>query len=257
MSFYTVDFGINLASQKYYSDEDVEEIMVESYKNGVGSIVSISNNIKESERNIMLSKTYEHLYYTIGVHPHNAKNFKKTDIEFLEANINGPKCFGLGECGLDYNRMFSSKESQQYAFRQQIELAKKYDKKMYLHCRDAYEDFINVLTEYGYYKGLVHTFSGNISQALELTGLGFKLGITGMLLDKRRNKDLVKVIQDPRIKLEHLIVETDAPFMPIYDTKKSSPIDTGEIVRRINDIKDLEFVRTGKILYKNSVNFLL
>lgn len=85
----------------------------------------------------------------------------------------------------------------------------------------------------------MHCFTGNIEQALEFTRLGFKLGITGWLLDKRRNADLIKVIENPDIKLEMLIVETDAPFMAIRPKKFSLPEDTAIIVKRIAELKEI------------------
>lgn len=129
--------------------------------------------------------------------------------------------------------MFSSKEIQLKVFGIFIDLAKKYNEPLYLHCRDAYDDFVNLLKEKNYFKGLVHCFTGNINQALELTQLGFKLGITGWLLDKRRNIDLVNVIKDERITLDMLVVETDAPFMAIKPAKESVSSDTAYIVEKL------------------------
>jgi len=83
--------------------------------------------------------------------------------------------------------MFSDPAKQKEVFSLQIDLAKKHNKNLYLHCRDAYDDFIGLLKTRGYYKGLIHCFTGNITQALELVGLGFKLGITGWIFDSRRN----------------------------------------------------------------------
>lgn len=255
-TFITIDFGVNFGNVKRYPEYKLKQILDDSWNQGVDKVVSISNSIKEAKINIDLGKKHNMFYYTLGIHPHDAKNYREGDIEFIEQNLNSPKCFGVGECGLDYNRMFSPKDKQLVVFGLQIELAKKYNKNLYLHCRDAYDDFIQILKEKNYFKGLVHCFTGTLSQALELTGLGLKLGITGWIFDSRRNKDLVKVIRDPRITLDMLVVETDAPFMPIHPSKESTPSDTGIIVEEISRLKKMDFIECGKVIYANSEKFL-
>lgn len=214
-----IDFGVNYAGHRY-THEQILERVENSSLNGVDKIVSISNNIDECIRNIQLSQNIKQLYFTLGVHPHNAKKFKKSDLLFLEKQLSNKKCFGLGEIGLDFNRNYSSKSEQIYAFKNQLLLAKNKGVKVYLHCRDAYKEFIQIIKEINYYNGIVHCFTGTLEQALELTLLGFKLGITGWLLDKRRNASLVEVIQNEQITLEMLLVETDAPFMCPVKKKK-------------------------------------
>jgi TatD DNase family protein len=255
--YYTIDFGVNYACFKYCGGLDLlKSIITNSYNKGVDKLVCISNHINESKLNINYGIEIEQLYYTIGCHPHNATSFRDEDLTFLENNINNPKLFAIGECGLDYNRNFSPQNIQRDVFIKQVRLAKKYNKKLYLHCRDAYEDFINILHQENYYNGLVHCFTGNIEQALELTNLGLKLGITGWLLDKRRNHDLVEVIRDTRITLDMLVVETDAPFMPIHPKKKSYPEDTSIIVEEIAKLKKIDTISCGNTIYNNSLRFI-
>ncbi len=255
-TFNTIDFGVNFANTKRYPEAKLGQLLNDSYNQGVDKVVSISNSIREARINIQLGAKYPMLYYTLGIHPHDAKNYRPGDIEFIEQNLGNPKCFGIGETGLDFNRMFTSKEKQIEVFGLQIDLAKKHNANLYLHCRDAYDDFIQILKEKNYYKGLVHCFTGNIIQALELTRLGFKLGITGWILDSRRNKDLVRVVRDPRITLDMLVVETDAPFMPVHPAKESIPTDTGAIVEEIAILKKIDVIECGKQIHANSEKFL-
>lgn len=258
-TYFTIDFGVNFANKKRYPENKLEEIMINSYNSGVDKVVSISNDIQEIKVNLGLQKKYDNLYFTIGVHPHNANQLttrKNELIKLVEENINNPKCFGIGECGLDYNRLFSTKEEQIDAFKFQITLAKKYNKPLYLHCREAYDDFIMIIKEQNYFNGLVHCFTGTLSQALEFTRLGFKLGITGWLLDKRRNHDLLNAIKNKNITINMLVVETDAPFMPIYPKKTSEPSDMGYIIEEIARLKNIDVIECGKIIYNNSLELL-
>ena len=255
-TFYTVDFGVNFANQSRYPANKLDKIIKESYDVGVDKFVCISNSIKESKNVLEMEKKYPNLHFTLGIHPHNAKQFVESDIIFLESNLSNPKCFGIGECGLDYNRMFSPKQKQLEVFELQIDLARKYNLPLYLHCRDAWDDFICLLKKKNYFNGLVHCFTGNLEQAIQLTNLGFKLGITCWLLDSRRNQDLVKVIKSKKILLSMLVVETDAPFMPIYPSKESIPSDTGYIVEEIARLKNIDVIECGKQIYLNSIQML-
>jgi len=250
------DFGCNFANIDRYTPERLKGIMEQSWNNGVDKIVCISNGISEAKRNIELAKQYKNLYFTLGTHPHNAKYFSVSDLEFFENNLTNEKCFGIGECGLDYNRMYSPKEKQIWTFECHLKLAKKTNSKLYLHCRDAFDDFIGILDKYQYYNGLVHCFTGDIIAALEFTKRGFKLGITGWLLDKRRNKNLVNAIQDERITIDMLVVETDAPFMPVKGKKESTPEDVYYVIEEIAKLKKIELSICGKTIYENSSEFL-
>jgi len=253
--YYTIDFGVNFAS-KNFNNITVNDIIKTSYDRGVDKFVSISNNYAECIKNMILSKENEQLWFTLGIHPHNADRFRADNILFIKENyIKHGKCFGVG-CGLDYNKMFSTKENQKNAFEKQVKLAKNCNAKLYLHCRDAYPDFIEILNKYNHHKGLIHCFTGNLDQALELTNKGYKLGITGILYDKRKNKDLVEVIKDQRINLSFLIVETDTPYLSIYPEKTSNPINTEKIVILIAKLKKLDVIFVGNELYNNAHQFL-
>ena len=255
-TYYTIDFGVNFANSLRYPETKLDALLKKSYNEGVDKVVCISNSIKESKIILELQSKYTNLYFTLGIHPHNAKQFKKSDISFLEENISKTKCYGIGECGLDYNRMFSPKDKQLEVFGLQIDLASKYNLPLYLHCRDAWDDFFELLKSKNYTNGLIHCFTGNLTQAIQLTNLGFKLGITGWIFDSRRNKDLIQVIKNEKITLDMLVVETDAPFMAIKPAKESIPTDTAYIVEEIARLKNIDVIECGKQIYLNSLNML-
>jgi TatD DNase family protein len=256
-SFPLIDFGVNYATRKY-KDEDVIQIFEDASSEGVERVVCISNQMAEARRNLHLSSLIPQLHYTIGIHPHNAKQFSPKDLTFLETYATDPKCFGIGEIGLDFNRNFSSKEEQILAFAEQLQLAKRLSVKVYLHCRDAFPEFLQIVQEVDYYNGIVHCFTGNIDEALIFTQLGFKLGVTGWLLDSRRNKQLAIAIADDRILIDKLIVETDAPYMSIKETgrKYSLPSDTRYVVAEIARLKRMDVQECGECLYQNALAFL-
>jgi TatD DNase family protein len=254
--YYIIDFGVNFATEKRYPSDVLDKIMIDLYNDGVEKVVCISNQMREAKRIINLKEKYDSMHYTLGVHPHNASKFKDSDLEFIKSYVSDPKFFAIGECGLDYNRMFTPKDKQIYAFERQIILAKELNKKLYLHCRDAFDDFIEIIKKHNYYNGLIHCFTGNIVQALEFTKLGFKLGITGWIFDEARNSDLVDVIKHDSITIDMLVVETDAPFMPLKPKKESTPSDLWKVIERIAELKHLNYDYVGQKIYENSKIFL-
>ena len=168
---------------------------------------------KENERVNDFVKTHS-VYGTAGIHPHSADRATEEDLLRIEEIVSSnPKIVAVGECGLDYDRMYSSKENQLYYFKRLIALAEKLKKPLFLHERDAEEDFIDC------FKGhedicknsVVHCYTGNRETAEKLIDMGFYIGITGWICDERRADDLreaVKVIPPERI-----MIETDAPYL--------------------------------------------
>ncbi len=247
---YTIDIGVNFAG-KPYNSENVKLIMSES-KDCVKKIITISNNLNEILLNKKLCIDNENLYYTGGVHPHNAKSINKLDdLDVIYSLSFDSKFIAVGECGLDYNRMFTPKEKQSEVFDYQIKIAKKLNKPLYMHCRDAFDDFYQIIISNGYFNGVIHCFTGNKDQAKKLCDLGFYLGITGWLLDKRRNQELYEAIK--YIPIEKILVETDAPWLSIDKSRKSHPLDTCEIVYEIARIKKMDPIKLGHQIYTNTV----
>ena len=102
----------------------------------------------------------------------------------------------------------------------------------------------------------MHCFTGDLAQAKYFVSKGFKLGITGFITDTRRNRETLEALKDPGIKIDDLLVETDAPWMPIRPNKISKPEDTAIIVGTIAKIKGLNEVECGKRLYRNAMDYL-
>ena len=251
--FTTIDFGVNYANKKKMGFAKVKKVVEDSFFEGVDKIVCISNTVKECVTNIKYSSELINLHFTLGVHPIYSDGFRDEDIDFIEKNLETPKCFGIGEFGLDYHHG-PSKEIQMNAFEKQLILAKKTNAKMYLHCRDAFDDFISIIKKHEYYNGFIHCFTGTLEQAIEYKNLGFKIGVTGYIF---RNPLFASVIGNDLITLDDIIVETDAPHMRIHPKKFSSPSDILTIIKKISELKKMDYVECGNKLYQTSLKFLL
>ena len=218
------DCGVNLSSKQYTNY--IETLKTHSIESGIKGWIAISNSEDEWKKNLEYCRKYSDADFTIrttlGIHPHNAKNTRLDSWQTLNKLVSDNKVVAIGECGLDYNRMFSSKEEQIETFISQIDLAAKYNLPLYLHERDAHDDFYNLLalykTKYPDLKGIVHCFTGNKNQMKKYVDLGFYIGITGWITDVRRNRDLIQAVKS--LPLDKLILETDSPFLVPYSYSK-------------------------------------
>jgi TatD DNase family protein len=157
------------------------------------------------------------------VHPHGAKEYTASTGGELAALWADERVVAVGECGLDYDRMFSPKEAQRLAFEAQIQASVRLAKPLFLHCRDAFDDFHAMLREAANAgaHGVVHCFTDGATEAEALLALGFDIGITGWVTDVARGgalRDALRVIP-----LDRLHLETDAPYLRPKNAGKTRP----------------------------------
>ena len=115
------DIGANLTSSHFSKDLDV--VLNDSLEAGVEKICITSSNLDDVKNAKKITEKYKNLYYSVGFHPHNAKDFKIEFLKDMSVYLNDPKAICLGEMGLDFNRNFSSKEEQILCFESQLSLA--------------------------------------------------------------------------------------------------------------------------------------
>ena len=268
--YQAIDFGCNFGSIKRYPFDKLHRILQHAQEANIEKCVVISNSLSETrhivnsllpdESSVVVAEEdtnatlrRQMLTFTVGIHPHNANRFRpKNDLEFMRRTYtSNVHCVAIGEMGLDYNRMFSKKEEQLAAFEAQLLLAKELNAPMYCHVRDAFEDFQMILEKHQYFRGIIHCFTGTKEEAMYFLDRGFYIGITGVLMDKRRNRTVLEVVREA--PLERLVVETDAPFMAYFGNKESVPQDVFQLVQEIAALKGISERECGDQLYMNSV----
>lgn len=155
----------------------------------------------------------DNLHCTVGVHPHYADNVSAQWDSELVKRLKHQSVVAIGECGLDFNRMFSSQQNQLTVFEKQLQIAIEYQLPVYLHERDAFDHQFALLSKYaGRLKsGLVHCFTQSLEQMQAYLSLGFSIGITGWICDPKRGKSLRTAIE--QLPLDKMILETDAPYL--------------------------------------------
>jgi len=208
-----VDIGANLTHDGF--DHDRADVLARAAAAGVRRAIVTGASVTGSAQAIALSEAHPGvLYATAGVHPHHAADFDEHTGAALEALLRNRAVVAVGECGLDYFRDLSPRDAQRRAFAAQLEIAVRAGKPVFLHQRDAHADFVAILAPLlreltaG---GVAHCFTDGVAELDAYLELGLHIGVTGWVCDERRGSALRDAV--PRIPLERLLVETDAPYL--------------------------------------------
>jgi len=211
-----IDIGVNLMSPAF--DSDREAVIDRAQAAGVKALVITGNDIDSSAQAAAFAKDHLNCRTTAGVHPHNAKNWNDKTLAELEklAAKESPQngvIAAVGECGLDYNRNFSPTDAQLKCFEDQLTLAAQMGKPVFLHERDAFDDFFSLLKQYRSKLpgAVVHCFTGGMRELEAYLSIDCYIGITGWICDERRGGHLIPLL--PAIPADRLLLETDAPYL--------------------------------------------
>lgn len=214
-----VDIGINLTHDSYDSDRDA--VMARAAAAGVVQMVVTGASAEGSRKAVALAHAHPGvLFATAGVHPHHATEVTDELVHELEGLAHKPEVVAVGECGLDYFRDFSPRDVQRAAFARQLEIAARARKPVFLHQRDAHEDFVAILREHSSALtagGVAHCFTGQANELEDYLRMGLHIGITGWICDERRGAHLLPLM--PRIPADKLMIETDGPYLLPRDLK--------------------------------------
>lgn len=243
-----IDTHCHLDIKDYDNLEEVIKNMEGNY------MIASGYNLESNKHVIELVNKYDNIFGTIGLHPSDVTEDYESDLLFIESNINNPKIVGVGEIGLDYYWEKDNKELQKKVFIKQIELARKYNKTIVIHSREAILDTYNILDEYlGNNKAVLHCYSSNIEMAKRFKKFNIKFGIGGVLTFKNSSK-LKEVVKE--LDLSDLLLETDSPYLTPepYRGKKNEPSYTKYVAESIAKIKEVEYEKVLEITTQNAIS---
>ena len=255
-----IDIGINLTNKRF--DKDRQLVIDNAKDAGLEGLIITGTNLQESKQALTLAQADpDFLYCTAGIHPHDAKSFDENSLTQLRELALQSNVKAIGECGLDFNRNFSTPKEQEMAFVQQLELAVELQLPVFMHERDASERFTALLTPYlaQLPNAVVHCFTGSKSELLRYIDLGLHIGITGWICDERRGTellDIVKYIPDNR-----LMIETDAPYLlprsmrPKPKSSRNEPKYLPYIAQTIAEARQQSFKTLVNQITKNTQLF--
>ena len=236
MTYDLVDIGANLTHDSFDSDRDA--VIGRAEAAGVSQFVVTGSSLQGSlDAASLAADNPTKLFATAGVHPHHASEYDDGVHDGLASLLSRPEVVSVGECGLDYFRDFSPRPAQREAFERQLELSASFGKPLFLHQRDAHEDFFQILKQRRDQlpAGVAHCFTGTREMLVAYLDLDLHIGITGWICDERRGKHLLELI--PLIPSDRLMIETDAPYLmprtlrPKPSTRRNEPAYLREVLR--------------------------
>lgn len=240
-------------------------LYLDEFKDDIGSVINRAEAetvkkfylpaIDSSEIDNMLaleSKFPGKCIAMMGLHPCYVKDNYQQELAIVENWLSKRKFAAIGEIGLDFywDKTFVSQQFE--AFRMQIELALQHNLPIVIHTREAMQESIDVVKEYKSkgIKGIFHCFGGSLQNAREIIDAGFYLGIGGVLTYKKSG--LAEVLE--KIDLEHLVLETDAPYLtPVpFRGKRNESSYLKYVVERLALVKDVSVEEIAKITTANA-----
>jgi len=207
-----IDIGVNLTNLRFAKDYD--DVLKRAKLAGIQHLLITATDLANTQQAIELCQNDSgFLSCTAGVHPHDADNVSQDYIALLSQLAQHSSVKAIGECGLDFNRNFSTPENQLAVFKAQISLAAQLNMPLFLHQREAFDVWFECLTPYfDKIPAMVsHCFTGDKKQLMCCLEAGMYIGITGWLCDPRRGVELQELVK--YIPLDRLLIETDAPYL--------------------------------------------
>jgi TatD DNase family protein len=217
-----IDIGANLTHESFV--QDLEEVLERARGAGVYRLMVTGTSVAASHAALALADRFPgRLYATAGMHPHHAAEFDEDAAKVFSALLRNPRVVAAGECGLDYCRNYSPHPSQRACFERQLVIAAAAGKPLFLHQREAHEDFLSMLREHwaGLHGGVAHCFTDGPAEIEAYLELGLHIGITGWICDERRSDALRAAVR--RLPLDRVLLETDAPYLLPRDLPFRAP----------------------------------
>jgi TatD DNase family protein len=207
-----IDIGANLTHESFA--HDLDEVLVRAAQSGVTGFIATGTTVAGSEAALQLAgQRPDRVWATVGIHPHHAGEFSPSTAQQLRELLAHPRAVAVGECGLDYCRNYAPSGDQRLAFEGQLKLAADSSKPVFLHQRDAHDEFLRILRDHwpSLSGGVAHCFTGGQAELDDYLSLGLYIGITGWICDERRGEELRKAIAN--LPMDRLLLETDAPYL--------------------------------------------
>lgn len=253
-------------------NQDREEVIQRAKAQGIDYIINIGSSLEGSEKSLELSRQYDFIYATVGLHPHEADRFDKKIESDLARLAKNNKVVAIGEIGLDYyaeksasrsdaslnnyvrDRNYSRIENQKSLFIALLNLAKDLDKPVVIHNRQAEVDTLKILKEKKPKKAVVHCFSGDEKFLEECLDLAFFVSFT-CNITYRKAENLRRLVG--LAPLERILLETDAPFLPPegFRGKRNEPMYVKFLAEEMARIKGIAVEEVAKVTSDNAKIF--
>ncbi len=249
-----VDSHCHLDSKEF--DGDREEAIRRAVDAGVARMVAIGTGEgpPDLEAGIRLADRHPEFYATVGIHPHYAAKATDSALASLRELLRHPRAIAVGEIGLDYHYDFSPRDRQRAVFEEQMSIAKEAGKPIVIHTREAWDDTFALLGRHWAPHGLggiMHCFSGGLTEARRCLELGFHLSFGGIVTFPKAADIRQAAAETPA---DRILVETDAPYLaPVPRRGKRN--EPAFVVHTASRIAEMRGVSLDEIARQTTANF--
>lgn len=250
---FLIDTHTHLYLEEF--DDDRASVVERAIESDVRFMLLPNIDSSSTEPMLNLCKQFpENCFPMMGLHPTSVKDDYQDELKKVEEFLLNKKFYGIGETGIDLYWDKTFIEEQKIAFSRQVELAKEYSLPIVIHSRDSFDEIYEILLKLNSDEltGVFHCFTGDYEQAQKVTGLGLKLGIGGVLTFK--NSGLDKVME--RIDLEHIILETDSPYLTPtpFRGKRNESSYVKYVAEKLAAVKNTTVDAVAEITSKNAID---
>ncbi|XMB86693.1 TatD family hydrolase [Mycoplasmatota bacterium WC44] len=234
-------------------NDNYDQVIKDSFSNGVTKMIIVGYDVKSSKKAIEIADKYEGVYASVGIHPVDSKDASNESFVEIEKLITHPKVVGIGECGLDYH-WDTDRELQFKAFVKQIDLAKKYNKPLIIHSRDALKETYDILHDNnaGEIGGVMHCYSGSAQMVESFLNMNFYISLGGPVTFKNAKvpKEVAKIVPSDK-----LLVETDCPYLAPepFRGKENKPYYVTYILSEIAKLREVNTEELNNDTYSNAM----
>ncbi len=248
-----IDTHCHLADTKFA--KDLPDVLKRAEEAGVTQCITIADSLEESKRCIEIAEKYAQVFCTVGLHPHNAKDWVAGDGAKLTAmKEHSKKVRAIGEIGLDYHYNHSPQHVQRGVFLEQLTLSRELGLPAVVHCREAIKDIETIVHEVEPLQVVLHCCTEEWEDVAWLVELGHMLSFTGIATFKDAKHIRETIRQTP---LGQLMIETDSPYLApmAHRGKRNEPAFVAEVLKLVAEIKKLSTEEVDKATTKNAVEF--
>jgi TatD DNase family protein len=176
---------------------------------GVRGLVVPGTNLKDAPQAVEIARRHDDVWSAVGFHPHDAKDCDDAAFAEIARLAREPRVVAVGECGLDYHYMHSTRETQREVFERHLELAKELDKPIIVHNRESTEDMVEILERAGA-RGILHSYTENLDIARRFVDLGYFISFSGIVTFRNAEplRDVARALPHDRV-----LIETDTPYL--------------------------------------------
>lgn len=234
-------------------DKDRDEVIQNAISKGITRFFIPSIDASYTQSMLDLEKRYpKNMFLMMGLHPTHVKEDYKEELKHVELMLSKRHFYAVGEIGIDLYWDKTFLNEQREAFKFQINLAKKYNLPIVIHCRDSFDEIFEVLEEEKSEDlfGIFHCFTGTEEQAKKALTYNMKLGIGGVLTFKNGKIDTFL----KKIDLNHIVLETDSPYLaPVpYRGKRNESVYLLLVLKKLSEIYGLDEMLIADITTQNS-----